>query len=719
MDGHLEVAVLPWYALNIYDARTGQLKDTCQFTKGRSYGYFGVYDFDGDGNKEFLVMADFSKHVDVLGYREGKLQLFWKHEIELDISNPKKILRVISKPASDIDGDGMMEVVLNLYNDTGDGQWHLIVRDGMTGRVKADLVNEFAQDALDLDGDGAVELLTVQTQGQSVPAIGTIRVRALGDDGMTTRWRGENQAWQTFKRSSTDHSQNHAQSSLVGVMNRKIKEKTILVVRGYVPGQPGEQTLSVALWEGNGFKSGATISGHDLEAMAIDGDGAMLVRVTTRSGYREELKVSRGRASIIASSRIGIGSPSPPVVAHDQRLAEPVIVAQGFGEELIAFQTSESVGPILCWQHNPRRNLTGHGPLHYDWEHSQAHSKKPYIVADLRGDGTRQVIYSTAAPTGMARLIVADLSTGEPIWNHDISNVPPGPSLYTQGGIMYCQTGHFTDGKRQDILVGTRRSSMHSEETMLLSGRDGRELWRCQRQNTRWHSRSCGGQPFAVADFNGDGLDDAACLYPSIFYILDGPTGNNHLLMDCIWPEIPIKGHVYWGQPVAGHFAPSTRPSVLFTTRGHSMIGRISADGHLLWSDAYDKAANGFPAVGDFDGDGQIESILVGFENGTRCYDTATGKVEWTLPLGANQNVNSAVSADINGNGRDEAVFVLGRTLYAVGIVDGDQSGSVLWTLDIKTKVSSPVIANVDGKGIDGTLSILVMGADGYVYCVK
>ena len=149
------------------------------------------------------------------------------------------------------------------------------------------------------------------------------------------------------------------------------------------------------------------------------------------------------------------------------------------------------------------------------------------------------------------------------------------------------------------------------------------------------------------------------------------------------------------------------------------MIGRISADGHLLWSDAYDKAANGFPAIGDFDGDGQIESILVGFENGTRCYDTATGKVEWTLPLGANQNVNSAVSADINGNGRDEAVFVLGRTLYAVGIVDGDQSGSVLWTLDIKTKVSSPVIANVDGKGIDGTLSILVMGADGYVYCVK
>ena len=153
MDGNLEVAVLPWYALHIYDARTGQLKDTCQFTKGRSYGFFGVYDFDGDGNKEFLVMADFSKHVDVLGYREGKLQLFWKHEIELDISNPKKILRVISKPASDIDGDGGMEVVLNLYNDTGDGQWHLIVRDGMTGRVKADLVNEFAQDALDLDGD--------------------------------------------------------------------------------------------------------------------------------------------------------------------------------------------------------------------------------------------------------------------------------------------------------------------------------------------------------------------------------------------------------------------------------------------------------------------------------------------------------------------------------------------------------------------------------------
>jgi hypothetical protein len=48
---------------------------------------------------------------------------------------------------------------------------------------------------------------------------------------------------------------------------------------------------------------------------------------------------------------------------------------------------------------------------------------------------------------------------------------------------------------------------MHSEETFLLSGQDGEELWHRTRQLTR-HSRAVGGTPFAIGDYDGDGLDD-------------------------------------------------------------------------------------------------------------------------------------------------------------------------------------------------------------------
>jgi outer membrane protein assembly factor BamB len=253
---------------------------------------------------------------------------------------------------------------------------------------------------------------------------------------------------------------------------------------------------------------------------------------------------------------------------------------------------------------------------------------------------------------------------------------------------------------------------MHSEETFLLSGSDGSLLWRRLRQIS---SRGCGGQPFAVADYNGDGRDDAASFHPSIFYILDGPSGRDLIAKDCTWSGVPMQP-VYWGQPVALRCDGSNRPGLLFTTTGRSMIGLARADGSLAWSGVYDRVASGLPAIGDFDGDGRTDVLWIGFDDGSRCYDAASGRLLWKLPLGEGQNAGSAVSGDINGDGRDEAVFVLGQTLHCVGADGPGKPGRVLWTLDLPTRVSTPAIADAAG---DGSLSILLAGADGNVYCVE
>jgi hypothetical protein len=142
-DGAPEVAILPFYELLLLDARTGRLKDRCRFTDTRSYGYFGVHDFDGGGKSEFLIQADFSKHIDVLGFRGGKLQLLWQRNPEPDISNPQKILRVGPTPVADVDGDRRAEVLACVFNDAGDHRWHLTVHDALTGRVKADFADEY------------------------------------------------------------------------------------------------------------------------------------------------------------------------------------------------------------------------------------------------------------------------------------------------------------------------------------------------------------------------------------------------------------------------------------------------------------------------------------------------------------------------------------------------------------------------------------------------
>jgi len=59
---------------------------------------------------------------------------------------------------------------------------------------------------------------------------------------------------------------------------------------------------------------------------------------------------------------------------------------------------------------------------------------------------------------------------------------------------------------------------MHSDERFSSPAAMAGALASCAPdQRTR-----LGGQPFAIADFDGDGLEDAASFYPSLFYICTG-----------------------------------------------------------------------------------------------------------------------------------------------------------------------------------------------------
>lgn len=698
-DGKLEIAILPWYDLLILDASTGKVKDKCRFTDGRSYGFLGAYDLDRDGKSEFVVLADFAKHIDVLGYRGGKLSLLWRMDIESGFDNPQKILRVNPNPVGDVDGDGMLELIVSLYNDTGDGRWHTIIHDGMTGQVKADLPDQYLNAVSDVDGDGVSELLTTRANGNGIPSYGRITVFSFKSGKIRSLWHHDGMAWQEWDRPLSPCVNSLATLAQRDALHRINNGCATVVLREKVTGKPGWVRLSAASWKGRGFNVLYSMEGPNLEALALDERGCMLARSSAAPDTTTHVDTEYASARVLRTERRG-PAPLPVVVARSQD--GPTIIAQGAGEELVGFKAAGGEGKPCrdLWRIPGRGQSTA-----WAWQ-----SYGP-VIADLSGDGDRLLIYAVASPNGYGRLVVSEPG-GKEVWYHDFPDILGSAPVWNTGGILTWQVGHFRDKLRQDVLVTVRRSLMHSEETYLLSGATGDEVWHRDHEIS---NRGVGGTQFAIADINADGLDEVVSLHPSILYILDGKTGKDITAMDTTWDQVPVKP-VYWGIPVAACLEPGSRPMIFFGTERSSMTGLIDPGGKLVWWDALDISPRCLPAFGDFDGDGKTEVIGAGYPDGVRCYDAGTGAVQWRMAVPADGAVTGSASADLNSDGHDEAIFSIGLSLCCIGSIDDGKSGKLLWKIDLPALTGPPAIADVDGNSES---SILLSGSDGCVYCIR
>jgi len=84
--------------------------------------------------------------------------------------------------------------------------------------------------------------------------------------------------------------------------------------------------------------------------------------------------------------------------------------------------------------------------------------------------------------------------------------------------------------------------------------------------------------------------------------------------------------------------------------------------------------------------------------------------------IASEKRIASLVVADLNGDGRDEALFVIGQSLVCLGAGSDSTEGRVLWQLALPVQTGPPSVAAL-GRG--GELSILLVGTDGVVYAVR
>jgi len=199
-DGVQEVCVAAHYRVMIFEGTTGRKETELRYHQSRAYGWFGLADVDGDGQKELITLGDFQSHIDVLNYEPNKpedrrLSVRWRRDLEQNIEERKKWPQIGPRPVADVTGDARPEIVLNLFNDSGDGQWHVVVLNAATGGQLFDLPRQFLQGTGDVEAEGKAELFMIGTDGVLVPAFGTIQLTDLRGGAPSVKWSQTNSAW--------------------------------------------------------------------------------------------------------------------------------------------------------------------------------------------------------------------------------------------------------------------------------------------------------------------------------------------------------------------------------------------------------------------------------------------------------------------------------------------------------------------------------------------
>jgi outer membrane protein assembly factor BamB len=760
-DGKLEIAFTPWYDLLVLDMATGKLKDKCRFSppgaeSGRAYGYLGAFDLDGDGKQEFVLLPDFENQMAVLGWREGKLQVLWNRLIERGIGNKKTLFRPGAEPVQDIDGDGKMEIVVSQFNTTGDDKWHVVALDAMTGGLKLDLPGEYLAGVHDLDANGIPELFLTRTQGPLIKDPSALSIIAIKDGLVVRRWELEDSAFQA--RIITDFPTTVQNSSTT-------RGWTVLVEPPEADGMPVFFTRKVldprtgatelVAWQADKMRKvrrvGSVLGPH-LEALVADPGlnkaKTILVKAEVPVDSPAQVESQGAWVQPIFSRRNGAPS-STAVVARLESGSPPTIVAQGARETLQAFRLNSTGSAV-----EPQWRLRGRGMR------LGVKNAGGVALADLRGNGKLAVVAATVGANGCARLIAVD-SAGQELWAHDFDRFPGEQSPLNVGGLFFWFPGRFNDPHRDDVLVSLARAQTHSEEGFLLDGRTGKEIWH---RTVGSHfgpgpgmARAFGGGWMAISDHDGDGFDDILTMYPDGILVVQGSTGKTLLDRSTngrYWKGIFAGEWTFMAIPVVAEFLGKGKRQMLYGASTYR-LGLLDMDGNVIWQESQrstPRIVPGIgevppgplgsnvgnhstpailPAIGDADGDGRLELLSPGHSRGIgsreqefHCYDAATGRLKWALPLPGScfdpnmgefaDSPTSPASADIDGDGREEAVFGIGSKLYAVGASHDGQAGEIRWTLEFPAPVGPPSIADVDG---DGRAEIVVVCEDGHV-CV-
>ncbi|MDA0659083.1 MAG: hypothetical protein O3C60_09570 [Planctomycetota bacterium] len=679
-DGSLEVALTPWNDMYILSMQTGQIEKTVRFKptaneSGRPYGWFGAFDLDGDQRSEFVLMGDFQDFVTVIGWdNQGNLTKKWEHVFDARLANKQTTHRPGAFPVLDVTGDGALEIVTSVYNETGDGLWHTLVLDALTGVVRADLPNRAVDGRIDIDGNGDWELLVRHTIGSLLSPSSTLEVLDWQGGSPVTRWTHANSEF--IQQPIADFPPNINSATSTG-------KNTVLIGRPSPSSVDTFFTRSITDATRNGSlvnfwqtdpaitaRSIATVQGPSLDVLAIRStataaNSILLASETVgadediagdynRDGrvdaadftlWQDQLGTSVSPGSGSDGNRNGVvdtadydlwnsafGAISPQKIFLQGQSGGAIFSKTGApprSSVVVGRLDGPSSAPTLVVQGGsqsivalqPRTDATvstrwlraGLGAFFGANQNQGQHENTGVALGDVNGDSLLETLYATSNDTGKARLIAAR-PDGSELWHADF-DVPGGQRVFNQPGLVAWRTGHFTATTYEDVLVQLMHGIGGTGEFVLLDGRNGTVRWNRTYGNTPGSSpiqRGAGEAQMAVYDWDRDGLDEAVNFNPDMFYVVDG-NGANLIDRSVFNGGVFPGGSPLFGAPIVADFANNQTDTILFAG-SYSQFGLVTRQGSPIWNTpfVFDNTPGFIQGIGDVDGDGDLDLLSPG-----------------------------------------------------------------------------------------------------------
>ncbi|MBI3923407.1 MAG: hypothetical protein HY318_18445 [Armatimonadetes bacterium] len=697
-DGKLDVAVSTWYRVMVFDGETGRKKDECRWHNGRNYGHFQVADLDDDGYPEAIVFADFMIHLDLLRNVKGKLQVGWQKLVDFNLFQKRKVFRAMPEPVLRMAGRAPL-LAANLFNDAGDDQWHVVLWDALTGNEVANLSNRFCVGHADLDGSGSEQLMLAPTSHVNMPLVGdTYLARWAGGKFVETPLPVKGR-WLTYTPPmSSDRASIAADGRRTALVTDSGDGKVIWIVapaerKAPVTQRPGQLRLVGIRLRGSRMEAVSELNlpaGFTPNVRCISRDGTRLLLALDSASWETIQLGCRGLQGDVVSMDVARQLPDVPLVARFEKKGRPLIVAPyGSGEvALLQPPRTSKESPRILW-HRPGRGQTN----------SAESSLWGAEVADLFMDGRREVLVASQATSGEALLLAYNLN-GKECWRHVFPRFSGAPPDWNNGGMVQWMAGAFTREGVSEIYASLRRSVMHTDESVVVDVKTGKETW----WQDNLDQRGCGGTPLAVARSSEGGCAIVG-QYPDIHFVLDGRNGKPVALTS--FPHQEIGGWSAYAIPLLFDFNGNGTLEALSGSCSYT-LALWTLEGKLLWHTPYLDGTS--RQVGIRQHGGQVEIGCGAYRGGFRCYAAKDGTLLWSFQPRGNVTTD-VVTCDIDGDGEEEFLFGASETLYALG--SEGKGPKVKWQMDLPKALLSAICGDVDG---DGKSEVLLLCADGYLY---